>query len=186
MGNLSSKFSLPFREAKKKNNRIQNAIMATSTVSFHRYFIGTFFGSIPEQVILAYFGTTLRKLSDIVKGDVTWEQKAMFGAQVLFVVILLVVVTYIGKKALNSVTAEQVAKEAAEAAASESDEFDVEIDNQEDWVEMGMELQNLTAEELANMEPPTPKGDATEEKAAAGQHQIAGISPNVFLDRNQT
>jgi len=90
---------------------IQNAIMAISTVDFYKYVIGTFIGLLPEQVVITYFGSTLNKLSNVVSGeDFNTTEKVLLAIQLFMVVVLMIVLAYIGRKALQRITREQEAK----------------------------------------------------------------------------
>jgi len=94
---------------------IQNAIMGISSVTFIRYAIGTFIGLLPEQIVITYFGSTLNKLSNVISGDVHLgkTEKILLIVQLVMIVVLMGVLTYIGRRALQKMTKENEEKQKA-------------------------------------------------------------------------
>eukprot|EP01114_Cavostelium_apophysatum_P015324 TRINITY_DN4145_c0_g1_i1.p1 TRINITY_DN4145_c0_g1~~TRINITY_DN4145_c0_g1_i1.p1 ORF type:complete len:369 (+),score=53.42 TRINITY_DN4145_c0_g1_i1:148-1254(+) len=72
---------------------LQNSFFALTSISFRDYFISTFIGLLPCQLVWTHLGTTLRNLSKITSGEVElsfWQYTSL----VLQVVILVSLVAY--------------------------------------------------------------------------------------------
>jgi len=64
---------------------LANAILAITSITFRRFLISTVVGLFPFQLLLVYFGTTLRSISDLLSG------KAQLGVMQTILVVVQVV-----------------------------------------------------------------------------------------------
>jgi len=79
---------------------LQNGFFALTDISFRDFFLSTWIGLLPFQIVWTHLGTTLHNLSKISNGEVelsVWQQISM-GIQVLMAVILLAYFYYLSKK----------------------------------------------------------------------------------------
>ncbi|KNC54487.1 SNARE associated Golgi protein [Thecamonas trahens ATCC 50062] len=82
---------------------LQNGAFALSNVTFARYTAATIVGLVPEQLMFAYFGSTLKSLADVAAGHdaLTPAQSYALYAQLAFAIVIFVVVARIGRRALR-------------------------------------------------------------------------------------
>lgn len=70
---------------------LQNSFFAMTSISFRDYFMSTFIGLLPCQIIWTHLGTTLRNLSKINSGELelTAFQKLSLAFQILILFVLV-------------------------------------------------------------------------------------------------
>lgn len=104
---------------------LQNGAFALSNVTFSRYTAATIVGLIPEQLLFAYFGSTLKSLADVAQGHdaLSPAQTYALYAQIALAGVIFFVIARVGKRALRS----------ARAKASSQALQDVNFDSHASW-----------------------------------------------------
>jgi len=114
---------------------IQNAMLSVSSVPYWKFGLGTFMGLLPEQVAIVFVGKTLKEVNDVIhhKASFGTPEKVIFALDAVMIVVLSVVLFFIGRKALQKVSAKVEDTEdqvplldPASDASKESKESDVE------------------------------------------------------------
>eukprot|EP01090_Pellita_catalonica_P011987 TRINITY_DN2504_c0_g1_i3.p2 TRINITY_DN2504_c0_g1~~TRINITY_DN2504_c0_g1_i3.p2 ORF type:complete len:294 (-),score=41.45 TRINITY_DN2504_c0_g1_i3:864-1745(-) len=109
---------------------MQNAVMAVSVVPFWKFALGTAIAVLPEQVVITYFGSTIRSLSEIASGERGGTKEyILLAVEGAIAILFLVMVVIISRRALKKMTAEQalIVKEGEEDSDdNEKDVHDVE------------------------------------------------------------
>lgn len=82
---------------------LQNGLFSISNIQTSTYFISTFLGLIPEQLILVYMGSTAKDITEILSGSVepAGYQQILLFVQFIVCIVLLVFLIYSGRKAFN-------------------------------------------------------------------------------------
>jgi len=89
---------------------VQNAMFGISRMQFNQYMVATGVGLVPEHLLLVYFGSTTKHLSDLLYGSDTHGhsyERLFVASQIVVCVILLGIVIRIGRKAFNEVLKEE-------------------------------------------------------------------------------
>jgi len=79
---------------------LQNGFFALTDISFRDFFLSTWIGLLPFQVLWTHLGTTLRNLSKISSGEeglTMWQQVSM-ASQVVMALALLIYFCHLSKK----------------------------------------------------------------------------------------
>jgi uncharacterized membrane protein YdjX (TVP38/TMEM64 family) len=74
-----------------------------TSITFRSYIITTFLGLLPFQVMLTYFGTTLRSITDVLSGRThfSWTQTAVLVAQVVIAAGSVGYLVYLARRYQN-------------------------------------------------------------------------------------
>jgi uncharacterized membrane protein YdjX (TVP38/TMEM64 family) len=85
---------------------LSNAILAMTSITFRSYIITTFLGLLPFQVMLTYFGTTLRSITDVLSGRThfSWIQTAVLVAQVAIAAASVGYLVYLARRYQNQMS----------------------------------------------------------------------------------
>jgi len=91
-----------------------------ANVRWHVYLLGTLLGLIPETVLLVYFGTTIRSVSEILNGkdEVEPGQIAFLVLGIIITIGLLAFLIKLGRKAMREVDSEQKANSVESSSPS--------------------------------------------------------------------
>jgi len=79
---------------------LQNGFFALTDISFRDFFLSTWIGLLPFQVVWTHLGTTLRNLSMISSGEMQltmWQQLSL-GLQVVMTILLVGYFWYLSRK----------------------------------------------------------------------------------------
>eukprot|EP01116_Phalansterium_solitarium_P022871 TRINITY_DN7732_c0_g1_i1.p1 TRINITY_DN7732_c0_g1~~TRINITY_DN7732_c0_g1_i1.p1 ORF type:complete len:318 (-),score=73.97 TRINITY_DN7732_c0_g1_i1:604-1557(-) len=100
----------------------QNTMFSVSGIGFWPYALGTALGLLPEQFAWVYFGSTCKKLTQIVANDVPMNhvEKIMIAVETVAVVLVVAVVSFLAKRAMAKATTEYEASTAGRAADEEA------------------------------------------------------------------
>jgi len=87
---------------------IQNAVFAVSGLSFKTFMLATL-GLLPEQIMWVYFGSTARRLTDVVTKHVTLGplQIGLMVMEVAIIIGLIVVLAYFARRSLRKAVEEE-------------------------------------------------------------------------------
>jgi len=82
---------------------IQNALFAISSMKFNVYVVATWFGLFPEQLLLAYMGSTTKNISDVIAGRVenAQFQKVFVLVQAFFGFTILILLIFQARRVFN-------------------------------------------------------------------------------------
>lgn len=94
-----------------------------SPIQYWVYLVSSVVGMFPEQVLFVYIGATVGDLAKIVSGEIqfTWAQALIMGFGAVGVVAVVVIVVWIGRRAIAKARAMQL--EAARAQGVEMSEI---------------------------------------------------------------
>eukprot|EP01104_Vermistella_antarctica_P020303 TRINITY_DN863_c1_g1_i1.p1 TRINITY_DN863_c1_g1~~TRINITY_DN863_c1_g1_i1.p1 ORF type:complete len:257 (+),score=65.61 TRINITY_DN863_c1_g1_i1:292-1062(+) len=101
---------------------VANALFALSPIEFNDFITATFIGLMPMQIILTYFGSTLRNISEAVSGSTEFGfwQRFMLIVECVVGVGLIVYISYVGKNSMGN--AGMMAKNEEDEVEEEEDE----------------------------------------------------------------
>eukprot|EP00300_Choanocystis_sp_HF-7_P034912 c48000_g1_i1.p1 GENE.c48000_g1_i1~~c48000_g1_i1.p1 ORF type:complete len:276 (+),score=51.61 c48000_g1_i1:130-957(+) len=82
---------------------VQNGAFAVSSISFRKYTIATIVGLIPEQIMFTYFGTTLKSLADVMKGEQSMDrvQGYILYSQCAIAAAVFIFLAFLGRRAMQ-------------------------------------------------------------------------------------
>jgi len=92
---------------------VQNGLFAISGISFRCFFLATFLGMLPEALLWIYFGSSARKIFDVLSGksDFGSIQKILFIAQMVIAVVLFIVLLFVGRRIMKNAIAQEACLE---------------------------------------------------------------------------
>jgi uncharacterized membrane protein YdjX (TVP38/TMEM64 family) len=94
-----------------------NYALALTNVTFLHYFLSTAFGMIPGTILYTYFGSIARNISDIASGEAGPNLKIQIIIWVIsgvVIIITVIFITIIARKAINKAIKEQNEKKEIE------------------------------------------------------------------------